>query len=79
MIAAMESDMENRFGGMGNIDNIHFAVAHTYNEEAAKEFAEQIKEKLGVKELVINPLSLSVSCHIGPGALAIACSRAIEA
>ena len=25
-----------------------------------------------------DPLSLSVSCHIGPGALAIACSKKID-
>ena len=28
-------------------------------------------------EIVLNPLSLSVSCHIGPGALAVACSKKI--
>ncbi|MBR1741727.1 MAG: DegV family protein [Lachnospiraceae bacterium] len=78
MIAAMESDMEKRFGGMDKLAQMHFAVAYTYNEEAAEEFAAQIKEKWGITELVVNPLSLSVSCHIGPGALAIACSKKIE-
>ena len=29
-------------------------------------------------EIVIAPLSLSVSCHIGPGSLAVACSKVIE-
>lgn len=78
MIAAMEADMDNRFGGMENLDRMHFAVAYTYNEAAAKEFAKQIQEKWGISEMVVNPLSLSVSCHIGPGALAIACSKKIE-
>ena len=29
-------------------------------------------------EIVVNALSLSVACHIGPGALAIACSKKIS-
>lgn len=78
MLAAMEEDINRRFGGMENIANIHLEVAHTNNEEAAVEFVDMIKEKFGVGEVVMNPLSLSVSCHIGSGALAIACSRGIE-
>ena len=30
-------------------------------------------------DIVVNPLSLSVSCHIGPGALAFACCKKIDA
>lgn len=78
MLAAIEEDIKNRFGGMENIGNIHLEVAHTANEEAARELVETIKDKFGVEEVVVNPLSLSVSCHIGPGSLAIACSKAIE-
>ncbi len=77
MIAAMESDIEKRFGGRENLSNIHLEVAHTANEEAAAQFVEQLKEYFRVDEIICNPLSLSVSCHIGPGALALACSRAV--
>ncbi|MBS4815499.1 DegV family protein [Jutongia sp.] len=78
MINAMETDIKERFGGMENMDHIHIEVAHTANEEAAKEFEEELREHFGVKnEIICNPLSLSVSCHIGPGALAVACSKAI--
>ena len=77
MIAAIESDIEKRFGGRENLSNIHLEVAHTANEEAAAQFVEQLKEYFGVDEIICNPLSLSVSCHIGPGALAVACSRAV--
>ena len=63
---------------MDNIDNIHIEVAHTANEEAAREFVKELRKHFGVKEEIIcDPLSLSVSCHIGPGALAVACSKAI--
>lgn len=78
MLDAMESDIKERFGGMENIDNIYLQVAHTDNEETAHKFVEEIREHFGVKgEIACNPLSLSVSCHIGPGSLAIACSKAI--
>lgn len=78
MINAMETDIKERFGGMENMDHIHIEVAHTANEEAAKEFEEELREHFGVRnEIICNPLSLSVSCHIGPGALAVACSKAI--
>lgn len=78
MLATMESDVESRFGGMDNVKNIHFAVAHTQNEEAALAFAEQVRERFGVQNVEVAPLSLSISCHIGPGSLAVACSKAIE-
>ena len=55
-----------------------FLQAH--NEEDALAFVEQIRDHFGLseeKEIVCNPLSLSISCHIGPGALAIACSKAV--
>ena len=78
MLAAMESDVESHFGGMDNVKNIHFAVAHTQNEEAALAFAEQVRERFGVQNVEVAPLSLSISCHIGPGSLAVACSKAIK-
>lgn len=74
MIAAIEEDINNRFGG---VEKIHLEVAHTANDEAAAEFVQELKAHFGVEEIVCNPLSLSVSCHIGPGALAVACSKII--
>ena len=78
MIQAMEDDINNRFGGVDNIDNIHLAVAHTQNEEAALELKKTVMVNFGVSHVVVYPLSLCVSCHIGPGSLAIACSKAID-
>ena len=49
------------------------SVAHTENEKEALKFKEEIIKVLpDVKFRFVDPLSLSVSCHIGPGALAIA-------
>ncbi|HBA97596.1 MAG TPA: DegV family protein [Lachnospiraceae bacterium] len=75
MLSAMENDINKRFGG---IANVHMEVAHTNNQEAALKFTEAIKEKFSTGTVDISPLSLSVSCHIGAGALAIACSKIID-
>jgi len=78
MLSAMENDIKERFGGMDNIQNIHLSVAHTNNEEAAKELAEEVRKRFGVENVVTDPLSLSISCHIGSGSLAIASSVAVK-
>lgn len=75
MLAAIEEDIKTRFGGLDNMENIHMEVAHTVNEEAALELVEMIKEHFGVETVDMYPLSLSISCHIGAGSLAVACSK----
>ena len=77
MIDAMKNDFANRFKDPEG-KRMHLEVAYTYDLEAAEAFREEVKEAFSdSREIVMNPLSLSVSCHIGPGALAIACSRKI--
>lgn len=76
MIEAMRKDANTRFGG---VNKLRLFVAHTNNEVLAEEFAAQVRSVFNVDEIYIDNLSLSVSCHIGPGALAIACSKRIEA
>ncbi len=77
MMTAIAHDMEQRFGDKDG-EKIHLFIAHTENHEAALELREELKAmfpKTG--EIYIAPLSLSVSCHIGPGALAIACAKVL--
>lgn len=76
MTKAMRGDMEKRFGG-AEPDNVWLEIAHTQNQEAAVRFKEELLEAFPGFDIHIDPLSLSVSCHIGPGALAIACSKKI--
>ena len=76
MLDAIQDDIEKRFDG---IENVHMEVAHTCNEEAAAQFCDLIRERFGdVGEIMTDPLSLSVSCHIGPKALAIACTKKLS-
>lgn len=77
MINAIRSDIENRFGGMTEDRHIWLEIAHSANEEAAKVYREEILKVFPGYDIHIDPLSLSVACHIGPGALAFACCKKI--
>ncbi len=76
MINAIKSDIEKRFGGISPDNQIYLAIAHTQNEETANILKDELHEQLpDYPILFVDALSLSVSCHIGPGALAIACCK----
>ena len=77
MINAIRNDMENRFGG-ASADNIWLEVAYTKDLDAARQFADELLKEFPGFDIVINPLSLSVACHIGPGSLAVACCKKIR-
>ena len=73
MMNAIDSDLKNRFAELRAAGKMSLAVAHTENFEEAKIFAAELEERFpDMKVDFIDPLSLSVSCHIGPGALACA-------
>lgn len=69
MIEALKKDMQNVLH-TDNLDDVVISIAHTQNQEAAEKFKEELEAEFPGKEIWIDPLSLSVSCHIGPGALA---------
>ena len=75
MMNAIKSDIEKRFGGVSEDNQIYLQIAHTQNEEAAKALAQELHEVFPDYPIYIDHLSLSVSCHIGPGSLAIACCK----
>ncbi len=62
----------------GRTDNVHLEVAYSgVDTTQAEEFVKMIKNEFPGKEVVCQPLSLSVSCHIGTGALAMAVTKAL--
>jgi DegV family protein with EDD domain len=77
MIETMKKDFAERFKSPDGA-NMNLAMAYTYDLAAAEEFKAEVHEAFPNNEIVMNPLSLSVSCHIGPGALAIACSKKVK-
>ena len=73
IISQFKQDLETKFNDLYNKGQMVAGVAHTQNEAEANKFKEEIqKEFPNLKVVYVNPLSLSVSCHIGPGALAAA-------
>ncbi len=76
MINAIRNDMETRFGGAAP-DNIWLQIAYTKNIDAAMQFKKELQQEFPGFDIQMDPLSLSVSCHIGPGALAVACCKKI--
>lgn len=76
MITAISHDLEQRFNDK-ECENTWLQIAHTDSEEAAREFEKELKELFPKANIYLDALSLSISCHIGPGALAVACSKKI--
>ncbi len=75
MINAIKTDFETRFKDVVKAGKMTLAIAHTENSAEAEIFAAELKEAFpDVEILYIDPLSLSVSCHIGPGSLACGCA-----
>ncbi|MDE5589845.1 MAG: DegV family protein [Acetatifactor sp.] len=75
MINAVRNDMENRFGGAPDPQKHWISMAYTYDREAGEAFREEVREAFPGFDIHMDPLSLSVACHIGPGALAVTCSK----
>lgn len=75
IILALKHDFETRFKDVVEAGKMTVAVAHTENFAEAQKFKEELKQTFpNVEFTFVNPLSLSVSVHIGPGALAAGCS-----
>lgn len=71
MLKAIRSDFEKRFSE----EEMEIDIAYTYDKAEADKFKEEILEEYPNAKVYMDPLSLSVSCHIGPGALAVALSN----
>lgn len=71
---ALDKDINERFGG---IDNVHLLVAHTQNLQQALKIKEELQSLYPGKDVYISHLSLSISCHIGPGSIGIGVSKKI--
>ena len=77
MINAIRNDMEKRFGGALK-DNIWLQIAYTYDLDAAMQLRDEVAAQFPDFDIHVDPLSLSVACHIGPGSLAVACCKKIS-
>ncbi|MFP3155541.1 DegV family protein [Lachnospiraceae bacterium ZAX-1] len=77
MMNAIQSDFEKKFDDPSG-EHMWIEIAYTYNKAAALELKDELLLAYPNHDIMLDPLSLSVACHIGPGALAIACSKRIK-
>ena len=74
MIEAMRKDITERFAGK----KLYMQAAYTCSDEEAEGWKKELEEKFPGYDIYLDRLSLSVSCHIGPGAMAVTCSKVPE-
>ncbi len=76
MLKAIETDLKERF--KGKEDQLVLGVVCTCSKEDAAEWKEEIHTMFPQFEIMEAPLSLSVACHIGPGAMAVTCTKKVK-
>lgn len=78
MLSAVARDLETRFQDP-EAEHTWLSVVHSCNREAAEEFAAELRQAYPrAPEIDIATLSLSVACHIGPGSLAVTCTKQLD-
>ena len=73
MLNAIEKDLTDRFADVK--DQMVLGMAYTCTKEEAEEWKQEIMDRFPGYDIVEGPLSLSVACHIGPGAMAVTCMK----
>lgn len=76
MVSAMKKDLQNRFTELDERGEFRIDIAYSnVDEETLQSWVDEIKEAFPDRDIRVRPLSLSIACHIGPGALAVAGCR----
>ena len=75
MLGAIEKDLSERFAGVK--DQMVLGMAYTCTKEEASLWKQEIMDRFPGYDIIEGPLSLSVACHIGPGAMAVTCMKRV--
>ena len=79
MIEAIHNDCIKRFSSDETGSHMWIHMAYTGTDTTAiHEFREEVAAEFPNHDIIVNPLSLSVACHIGPGALAVTCTKMMD-
>ena len=73
MLDGIEKDRNTRFAGK----NIEIRAAYSGNLETGKEWQEQVAKRFPDLEIGLDALPISISCHVGEGALGIGISAVL--
>ena len=77
MISAIQKDLSEHMKD-GAARETYLEIAHTNNDELAREFEDQVHELYPNTPIYTDRLSLSIACHIGPASPALACAKKLE-
>lgn len=77
MLEAVEKELNEMFGPSVKKEDVNIQAAYTGSREEAALWAEEIKGRFPGHRFEMDPLSLSIACHIGYGALAIAWTKTL--
>ena len=78
MLDTARKVMDTDFADCHGPADLHIAVAYTSTREEAEAWRAELEEAFPGYDIHMDPLSLSVACHIGPGALAVTLTKAIH-
>ena len=77
MVDAIHHTMDTDFAGLSGPEQLHIAAAYTGERADAQAWLEELEALFPGYPIHMDPLSLSVACHIGPGALAVTVTKAL--
>ena len=75
MIEALKTELEGPFKRLRKEGKVALGIAYTGDQSITKEIEKRMEEEFSDLDIVKNPLSLSVACHTGEGALGVGCFR----
>lgn len=78
MIKAIKNDMNGRFAPWVKEGKARIAISYTYHKDQSivDEWKAEVEKTFPGYEVYSAPLSLDISCHTGPGCLAVTVSKA---
>lgn len=79
MLEAVRNDCIERFGSNAQAERVHVHIAYSGTDlTEVKLWEQEVREAFPDHDIVVRPLSLSVACHIGPGAIAVTATKMMD-
>lgn len=78
MIQTIQKVIDTEFSDCKGPENLYIDAAYTGNQEDANEWKRELEETFPEYDIYMAPLSLSVACHIGPGARALTVTKRLK-
>ncbi|WP_322180537.1 DegV family protein [Neglectibacter caecimuris] len=71
MLEAVKNDIESRFAG----EEVLIKGAYTCDEKSLSQWKKALSSAFPKHKISLDPLALSISCHIGAGSMAVVCMK----